>query len=233
MVDEIPVSTMIWECAAVVHGIDVDRAIASVVLLPGEFGRGRDLPTNRIAEIDAVCVQHWMVRYQALSLRRQLLRAEPGGMKRVGQSHNMGNQKGQQQHARNFELAVENYIHQQNVSFISEKDQITAIRSGLRSKQPTPDILFTSPTSINGRMCAWLDCKAYYGTSLLMHNKNIPVGRLSADVEKYTREFGHGGFVFGQGFNTDLQSFLGPTVTLLDATPLDMSDVEYFQDQQT
>ena len=42
MVDEIPVSTMIWECAAVVHGIDVDRAIASVVLLPGEFGRGRE-----------------------------------------------------------------------------------------------------------------------------------------------------------------------------------------------
>lgn len=227
-----PMFTVIWPCDAVVDGDAVDRALKPVVLRPGEFGRGRDLPVDRLSEIDAACAQHMMTRHQALSLRRQLLRAQPNGMRRVNQSPLMGDAQGQQTYARIFEQAVEKYLRAQDVAFVSQQQQLAEVKSGLRHRQPTPDILFTSPTTINGKNVFWLDCKVFYGTSLLASNKKIPVGKLADVAQKYSAHFGPGGFVFGQGFNTDLQKILGPSVTLLDASPLDMSEVEAFQAQQ-
>lgn len=98
--------------------------------------------------------------------------------------------------------------------------------------QPTPDIPFKSPTTINGKKVCWLNFKTYYGTSLLATNKEIPVGKLADVAVKYSAHFGPGGFVFGQGFNADLQIFLGPSVILLDSAPLDLSEMKAWQDQQ-
>ena len=80
--------------------------MARVVLRPGEFGRGRDLPRQRLLEIDAACAQHGMTRFQALSLRRQLLRAQHGNA-RVNQSSLMGSSQGQANVAQLFEEAVQ------------------------------------------------------------------------------------------------------------------------------
>ena len=69
-----------WPCDMTVASAAVERALAPIVLREGEFGRGRDLPQHRLDEIDAACAEHGMHPHQALSLRRQLLRAKPGGM---------------------------------------------------------------------------------------------------------------------------------------------------------
>eukprot|EP00959_Pyramimonas_sp_CCMP1952_P089239 1867235-Pyramimonas_sp.AAC.1 len=53
--EEVNITThhLTWPCDSVVPGVSVDRAVAPVVLKANEFGRGRDLPGNRLAEIDA------------------------------------------------------------------------------------------------------------------------------------------------------------------------------------
>jgi hypothetical protein len=85
-----------WPCDGVVASIAVEVALKRVVLYNGEFGRGRDLPPGRLKEIDAACALHGMTRFQALSFRRQLLRAQPGGMARVNQSDAMGSSQGEE-----------------------------------------------------------------------------------------------------------------------------------------
>jgi len=222
---------MLWACDAVVRSEAADRAMRSIVLRPEEFGRGRDLPADRLAEIDAACAEHAMTRYQALSLRRQLIRAEHG-MQRVNQSPLMGDAHGQQTYAHLFERAVEKYLRQHDVHFVSEQQQKAEMERGIRGRGPTPDFLFPTPATINDKKVYWLDCKVFYGTSLLAGNKKLPVGRLPDIARKYSVLFGPGGFVFGQSFNTHLQTLLGHSVTLLDASPLDLSEMEEWQDQQ-
>ena len=227
-----PPISITWVCDAVVRGETVDLAMESIVLRPGEFGRGRDLPADRLAEIDAACAQHAITRHQALSLRRQLLRVKHGNQ-RVNQSSLMGDAQGQQTYAHMFERAVEKYLHAHNVHFISEQQQIAEMKGGLRQRGPTPDFLFLTPVIINDKKVCWLDCKVFYGTRLLAPKKKLPVGKLDETASKYSACFGPGGFVFGQSFNTDLQTFLGPSVTLLDASPLDLSEMQTWQDDQT
>jgi hypothetical protein len=203
-----------------------------VVLKSGEFGRGRDLPADRIAQIDAVCHNHGITRHQALSLRRQLLRAQHGN-KRVNQSQQMGDAAGQLAYAHLFEDAVEEFLRSKGIPFLSQKQQLGEMKSGLRKRGPTPDVLFTSPTLINDKTVCWLDCKAFYGTALLAGNRKLPVGKLSEQA--YARgALGEGGFVFTQGFNADLYKFLvdSPSVLLLDATPLDLRAMDTFQAAQ-
>jgi hypothetical protein len=231
--DTLPIAVppVTWACDAVVRGEAADRAISSVVLRPGEFGRGRDLPADRLAEIDAACAQHGMTRYQALSLRRQMLRAKHG-MQRVNQSPLMGDAPGQQMYAQLFERAVEKYLQAQHIRFVSKQQQIAEMKEGRRPRGPTPDFLFVPPAIINDKKVCWLDCKAFYGTSLLAHKQKLPVGKLAQTAGKYSAHFGPGGFVFGQSFNADLQTILGPAVTLLDSSPLDLSEMQAWQDEQ-
>eukprot|EP00959_Pyramimonas_sp_CCMP1952_P437835 9166344-Pyramimonas_sp.AAC.1 len=173
-----------------------------------------------------------MTRHQALSLRRQLLRAQHGN-KRVNRSPRMGDATGQQAYAQLFEDAVEVFLRSKGVPFLTQVEQRAEVRSGLRKSGPTPDVLFTNPTSINGTRVCWLECKVFYGTALLAKNRTLPVGKLSEQAHKYSG-LGKGGFVFGQGFNEDLYTVLAdsPSVLLLDATPLDLSAMTAFQAEQ-
>jgi hypothetical protein len=159
-----------WPCDGVVRSMSAERALAPVVLRRGEFGRGRDLPSHRLAEIESACARHGMSRFQALSFRRQLLRAQPGGMRRVNQSNAMGSAAGQQQVADLFERAVEAHLLAAGAPFLTQAQQRAEVRAGTRARAPTPDILFRSPVLINGRAVRWLDCKLYYGAALLADN---------------------------------------------------------------
>jgi hypothetical protein len=134
--------TVEWPCHFSVSDVSVDQALSGIVLRPGEFGRGRDLPQDRLAEIDAACAQYKMSRHQALSLRRQLLRAQPNGMQKVNYSPAMGDAQGQREYANLFERAVEKYLQVQGVPFLSQQKQLI-INKAAKHNLPTPDILFT------------------------------------------------------------------------------------------
>ena len=134
--------TVEWPCDSIVSDVSVDQALSGIVLRPGEFGRGRDLPQHRRTEIDAACAQYKMSQYQALSLRRQLQRAQPNGMQKVAYSPAMGDAQGQQSYANLFEHAVEKYLQVQGVPFLSQQEQLINNKAA-KQKLPTPDILFT------------------------------------------------------------------------------------------
>ena len=99
--------------------------------------------TPALMEIDAACAQYKMTRHQALSLRRQLQRAQPNGMQRVEQGP-MGSKQGQRSYAQLFEVAVEKYLRSQGVPFLSQNEQLIINKAAKpRRHLPTPDILFT------------------------------------------------------------------------------------------
>jgi hypothetical protein len=76
----------------------------------------------------------------------------------------------------------------------------------------------------------WIDAKLFYGSAMYASNKHIPNGKLQAQAMRYNNHFGgQGAFVFGRGFCADLAALV-PGALLLDATPLDMTAVEAFQD---
>jgi hypothetical protein len=215
-----------WPCLEIVRGgVGAEQAMAAVVCRPGETGRGRDLGAARLAEIDVACAQHGMNRYQALSLRRQLMRASSLGRR------DLGGQGGQATSARLFEIAVETFLCTSGVPFLTPSQQ--KAQRGQNSRLPvTPDILFIHPTKINGREVRWLDSKLFYGNVLLLHKKSTAMCKVLKTAERYVRLMGPGALVFGQSFNGDLPAAfadLCEQVVLLDATPVDTSELDASQ----
>ena len=182
----------------------------------GEWGRGRDLPKKRLQEIQEACNNNGMTLYQALSLRRTMLRSFKNGMKRVNQSKAMGSNKGQQENARLFEEALETYLSSSlkgqvkgKKVFITESELLAEMKEGIRARAPTPDILFLSPVSINGRLVKWIDAKMYYASASYANHKKLPNGTLKSTAQRYNNIFGgQGAFVFGQGFCACLQDIV-------------------------
>jgi hypothetical protein len=226
--------TIDWPCDSVVASKKCESTVIQVLHRKGEWGRGRDLPQRRLDEISRSCQEQGMTLYQALSLRRSMLRSLPGGMRRVNQSSSMGSAKGQQQIATLFEEALVAFLKtvtlgQDNV-FRTESQLIAESRAGLRANGPTPDILFLKPVTINGKSVKWIDAKLFYASATFASNKKIPNGKLQTTALRYNNHFGgQGAFVFGQGFCADLATMV-PGALLLDATPFDMTAVEAFQD---
>ena len=213
-----------WPCLEIVRGgVGAEQAMAAVVCRPGETGRGRDLGAARLAEIDVACAQHGMNRYQALSLRRQLMRASSRGRR------DLGGQGGQATSARLFEIAVETFLCKSGVPFLTPSQQ----KAQRNSRLPvTPDILFTHPTKINGREVRWLDSKLFYGNVLLFNKKSQAMGKVLTTAENHVRLMGPGALVFGQSFNGDLPAAFADLcehVVLLDATPVDTSELDAAQ----
>lgn len=145
---------------------------------------------------------------------------------------------GQQKIASLFEQALESYLstclgpQAKGKIFITESELHAEMKKGARVRGPTPDVLFLRPVSINGRLVKWIDAKMYYASATYANNKKIPNGKLKSMAQRYNNSFGgQGGFVFGQGFCASLQDVV-TNALLLDATPLDMSAVNAFQEAQ-
>ena len=223
-----------WPSRAAVASIEAERIVVKVLILPHDgFCRGRDLPEQRKQQIQEAAGQQGMTLFQALSLRRQLLRSMPGGMQRFAASNAMGSIQGQQDVAGLFEDCVADALRAKEIQFMTEAEMMLEMRNGSRPRGPTPDILFARPVRIstpNGIMeVGWMDCKNFYGSALLSDCIRIPAGKLTAQAERYTAAYGAGGFIFAQGFCKDLHQHL-PLCTLLDAVPVvDMSRIEAFQ----
>jgi hypothetical protein len=226
-----------WPCEKIVSSEICERRVIQTLHRKGEWGRGRDLPRDRLGEIQAACSKNGMTLHQALSLRRTMLRTFPHGMKRVTHSKAMGSSEGQQEIARLLEEALEAYLnsafkHQSEGSvFITESQMLTEMKNGVRARGPTPDIVFLRPVKFNGRLVKWIDAKMYYGSVTYAKNKRIPNGKLEGIADRYNNFYGgQGAFVFGQGFCASLQNIVSSAL-LLDATPLDMTAVKAFQEK--
>ena len=219
-----------WPCHSVVKSKKRETAVSQVLHRSGERGRGRDLPQHRLDEISQACNKHGMTLYQALGLRRSMLRTFPGG--RLVNS--MGNNSGQNRIASLFEDTVASFLRDatkghSNV-FLTEKEQRAEMQAGKRPRGLTPDFLFLKPVVINGQDVTWIDAKTYYGSAMFGNNKNIPNGKLQSIAQRYNSKFGGmGAFVFSQSFCSDLSRMV-PGALLLDASPLDMTAYKAYQD---
>ena len=234
MVVEIP-----WPLEQVVASRKSEARVSQVLHRKGEWGRGRDLPADRLREIEDACNRNGMNLFQALSMRRSMLRAMPGGMNKVNRSSAMGSNQGQQDIARLLEEATVQYIKdtitrkvgKKSASsyFLTEREQLDEMRRGTRPRGPTPDILFLKPVKIQGKQVHWIDCKMFYGSAMMASKRHIPNGKLEKTADRYASHFGgKGAFVFGRGFCHDLRPLIRNAV-LLDSAPLDTSAIEDFQ----
>lgn len=191
---------------------------------PYESGRGFDLPLIRQHEIEEQALMRGFTITGAMSLRRQFIRAMSYG----GSFHSersMGSASDSNSHAENFERAVEKFLR-------SHSDLTVVVESSLKKVglTRTPDFLFPHGCIINGRMVNWLDCKTYFGSSALACNPKLAIGKIRNQFEKYFQVYGAGGFIFLNGFSSDLLERAGmvdvaDSVILLDATPIDTSSL--------
>ena len=187
-----------WPCNSVVASKRVEYALKPVLHRKGEWGRGRDLPPERLDEIQKACNRHGVTLYQALSFRRGLLRSF--NRAKFHQSSAMGSDRGQQDVASLFEEAVVAYLRSclgtNPGIFLTEEELLAEMRAGKRDRGPTPDVLFLKPVKINGVLVNWLDAKQYYASAILAHNKAIPNGKLKNQAFRYNEKYGTGAFVF-------------------------------------
>ncbi len=233
-----PTEMIDWPCDKVVPSKRCESRVIQVLHRNGEGGRGRDLPKKRLEEIQAVCDANSMTLYQGLSLRRTLLRSFKNGMRYVTHSGAMGSSTGQQEIAALLEKAIESFItssleiEAKDGIFVSESELRAEMKRGERPRGPTPDILFLRPVSINGHLVKWIDAKMYYASASFANHKKLPNGKLKNIAQRYNDFYGgRGAFVFGQGFCASLQDTVNNAL-LLDSTPLDMTEVNAFQDRQ-
>jgi len=195
-----------------------------LVLSDHEQGRYIELPTERQHFIDQAARERGFLTTGAYSLRRQLIRQTTGGGNMYFGKHKMGCPTEANNHAENFERKLEQWL-----STVAPEAKYRTESQLKREGSPlTPDFLFPEGVRINGSVVHWLDCKTYYGSSLLATAKSLPVGKLKGQADKYCGRFGPGAFVFLNGFSGHLlnESGMDPqSVVLLDAGPLDPRDL--------
>ena len=188
-----------------------------LILNAAESGRGRDLPPHRRQAIEAAGAPFGLALPAALSLRRQMLRADAlaGGRNFYSSQSNMGDEAGAKAHADAFEAVVANFLTSQACAFETEE------QAKARGARNTPD--FRLNAVLNGLPCGWLDCKTYFAAASLASNVGLPIGKLSAQAARYNAEFGPGAFIFLCGVSADFPAV--PGAQLLDAAPLDVSSL--------
>ena len=188
-----------WPCNSVVASVQIERRLLSVLHRKGESGRGVDLPEARQEEIKALATKCGVTNYQALSLRRTLLRSFPSGNKRFGQSPGsrqaMGTEASQKDCADLFEKAIETFLKEAGAKFKTQKMQLTERRKGPRA---TPDFFFPEPMRVGGKLVHWIDAKNFYGSAHFADNERLPIGKVRAQTAKYVQAFGPGALVFAQ-----------------------------------
>jgi hypothetical protein len=191
-----------------------------LILNQNEKGRGTDLPTARRDLIAEEGRNRGFTIQGAMSLRRQFIRELAG--KRFF-DREMGSEQGAQEHALDFEALTADYLTTQGISFVTERQLLD---HGVRS---TPDFVLVEKITINGKPVAWIDCKTFYGSSLLVQSKkgrDLPIQKLRSQAMRYIAEYGNGAFLFLSGFSKDfcrLGNLPEDKMLMLDATPLEIS----------
>jgi hypothetical protein len=187
--------------------------------------RGKDLPEERLADIQRESSALGMSVLQALSLRRMMMRGALG-ISSYSMCGAYGDHKAIEKYAAELELSVARLLSSHGIPFVDEQAQ-KACRS---CSQGTPDFVIGEGVKlyINGRRVRWIECKAFYGAAMFTargDEKNVPVAKVKRIAERYVASHGPGAFVFRQGYNRHLRGFIASRdVVLLDATPLDLEE---------
>ena len=209
-----------WPTALVKASLEAERQVKNVICREPMYlrRRGRDLPLDKKRDIVSVAAANGMSEYQVLSLRRHIIYSMKGPKH---MTNFLGQASGQQENANIFESACEAFLIDQGVSFIRHNK----IRETYNSNQ-APDLVFDTPTRINGRIVGWLDAKNFYGNALFASNNRMtrtsPTGKLLETDQRYKAIFGPGAFLLRHGYCSHLETIL-PNTMLLDGTPLDLT----------
>ena len=132
------------------------------------------------------------------------------------------NQSETQNAAEVFEHILCSYFSSIGVRFRKQEDlEVEQKRSEGRAVI-TPDLLLLDDVRINGIPCAWIDAKHFFGAAL-----KFPRKKTQKQVDRYVSEYGQGAIVYRHGFceALDLKG-----AVLLDSSPLDLSDLEAFHE---
>lgn len=205
-----------------------------LILSPDESGRGIDLPAERYMRIEHEAPARGFTVQGAFSLRRQLLREMALHRRQNFYLRlDMGDPTQANRHAARFERLVEQYLERLGLPYLTEED----IR--VRGSKNTPDFLLLGKRIIiNGVAIRWIDCKTYFGASILATNNKLPIGKLLQQTERYNRAFCSqgetGAIIFLCGFSAHLRDTLasithpsqhGTLPILLNAHCLDTTQI--------
>mmetsp|Transcript_15941 Transcript_15941/g.36774 ORF Transcript_15941/g.36774 Transcript_15941/m.36774 type:complete len:426 (+) Transcript_15941:161-1438(+) len=170
---------------------------------------------------------------QVLSLRRHHIKLlNPSkSMTQLG----LGTFDAIRESARIFEVAVEDFLKQCWIDYMTEDQQRQKARSDAVTLTVTPDFLLPKPvllrkvrtkkhsgksTVLPGeRRIHWIEAKMYYGASTIPHGGSGAVGSVLAQAQKYVDHFGEGAFLFMMGCGEQLAADLNDIgVSVLDCS---------------
>lgn len=116
-----------------------------------------------------------------------------------------------------FEDILSDWFEQQGVKLRRQPEMVREQSAQHGRPVATPDILFLDHVEINGNPVAWIDAKHFYGADVKFQRK-----KMASQMSRYIHEWGSGAVVYRHGFSENLCM---PGCTLLDASPLDLSDL--------
>lgn len=220
-----------WRCMDEVPCLPRDEAALFGLLVREDevHLRGKDLPEDRLAEIQREASSLGMSVTQALSLRRMMMRSALG-ISSYSMCGAYGDQQAIDNYAAELERSVARLLSSHGIPYVDEQGQKKAQGTQNQQQQCTPDFVIDENVRlyINGRRVNWIECKAFYGAAMFTargDEKNVPVAKVKRIAEKYVTAYGPGAFVFRQGYNRHLRGFIASKhVVLLDATPLDLEE---------
>lgn len=117
-----------------------------------------------------------------------------------------------------FEAILADWFEEQGVRLRRQPELVKEQSAEIGRPKLTPDILFLDHVEINGQPVAWIDAKHFYGADVGFQRK-----KMQKQMMRYIGEWGSGAIVFRHGFSENLYM---AGVTMLDASPLDLSDLQ-------
>ena len=243
----VAVPTLNWKASPQAHHpvIEAEEALLPQLLKYGKKERGmfRTKPSWLVERVEQLCHQNGIDLIQALSLRRTHMRLLNPGMD-MSKLH-LGSNDNVRASAALFEEAVEDYLHSQDVPFMTEEEQKAAHKqkNGTYAKTPpTPDFVFPNPTRLrytaagddraadSSPLISFIEVKMFYGAGTIPDESPNAVGLIMPKLKRYVELYGPGAIVFSFGCSERLAEKLASIgVVALDAGPLDLTQMEDHQ----
>jgi hypothetical protein len=209
----------------------------------------RTKPAWLVARLEQLCHCNGIDLIQALSLRRTHMKLLNPGMD-MSKLH-LGSNDNVRASAALFEEAVEDYLHSQDVPFITEEEQQRAHKekNGSDTKTPpTPDFVFPQPIRLRYTMgddaaagsgpatepstptINFIEVKMFFGASTIPDESPNAVGLIMPKLKRYVELYGPGAIVFSFGCGERLAEKLASIgVVALDPHPLDLTQMKEHQ----
>ena len=108
----------------------------------------------------------------------------------------MVNQNEIHENSEKFEDLLSVWLEQKGVRFARQKELETEQKEEFGKAVLTPDFLLLDTVIINGKLCHWIDCKAFYGANL-----QFTIKKTKQQMKRYIDHWGTGAIVYLQGFS--------------------------------